>query len=281
MCPFAGHCHAELPAAPDFPVWLLPGKAGKATAARLAAEGIADLREAPREGFVAAHELRIYDASRSGVAFHDRDAMAAATADWAYPRSFLDFETVAPAIPRWAGTRPYEAIPFQFSCHVQAEGGGLEHHGFLDLSGADPRRGCAEALLEVLGDRGAIITYNLATERGVICGLAEQFADLREALLACAARLVDALPLVRAHYYHPQMMGSYSIKAVLPAVAPGLSYDDLDEVRDGLAAQRAYLEAIQPGATAERRAALHERLTAYCRLDTLTMVELVATLCDP
>ncbi len=279
-CPFTPHCHAGL-TGPAFPVSLLPGKIGKAKAAELAALGIADLRDAPREQLVDADALRIYDACRSGVAFHAREAMAAATAGWAYPRYFLDFETVAPAIPLWTGTRPYQAIPFQFSCHVQAFGGKLKHECFLDLSGADPRRGCAEALLAVLGDHGAIVTYNLPTERGVILGLAQRFADLRDALLACAARLVDALPLVRAHYYHPRMMGSYSIKAVLPAVVPALSYGDLDEVQDGLAAQRAYLEAIDPSVADERREALHAKLTAYCRLDTLAMVELVGTLCDP
>jgi hypothetical protein len=233
-------------------VGLLPGKSGKATAASLAAAGIVDLRDAPREAFVAPGELRIYDATRSGVAFHDRAALVAATADWAFPRYFLDFETVGPAIPLWAGTRPYQPIPFQFSCHVQASDGALAHHGFLDLGGGDPRRGCAEALLEALGEAGAIVTYNLPTERAAISSLADLFPDLRARLLACIDRLVDALPLVRAHYYHPQMLGSWSIKAVLPAAVPSLSYADLDEVQDGLAAQRAFLEAIDPQTSAER-----------------------------
>lgn len=65
-------------------------------------------------------------------------------------------------------------------------------------------------------------------------------------------------------------------KAVLPAAVPHLSYADLDEVVDGLAAQRAFLEAVDPGTSADRRQALHEKLTAYCRLDTLALVELLA-----
>lgn len=277
-CPFTGHCGNGLPAPPEFPVDLLPGKAGKATAAKLLAAGVADLRDAPASTFTAANERRMYEASCSGVAYHDRSALAAAAATWAFPRYFLDFETVGPAIPLWAGTRPYQAIPFQFSCHVQTADGGLEHHGFLDLRGADPRRGCAEALLQVLGNSGAIVTYNLPTERAAISGLAELFPDLRDPLLAYVDRLVDALPLVREHYYHPQMKGSYSIKAVLPAAVPHLSYDELDEVRDGQAAGRAYLEAVAPATTAERRDALHAKLWAYCRLDTLAMVELVGVL---
>jgi hypothetical protein len=278
-CPFTDYCHNGLAKGPDYPVGLLPGRSGKATAARLVADGVFDLRDAPREAFTGGAELRVYEATRSGVAFHDQAALVAATAGWAWPRAFLDFETVGPAIPLWAGTRPYQPIPFQFSCHLQAPDGALFHHGFLDLTGEDPRRGCAEALLAILGGEGAIITYNLPTERAAICHLADLFPDLRGQLLACVARLVDALPLVRAHYYHPQMMGSWSIKAVLPAAVPSLSYGDLDEVQDGLAAQRAYLEAIEAGTSVERRQALHEKLWAYCRLDTLALVELVATLC--
>lgn len=277
-CPFVGYCDRDAQPSPEFPVDLLPGKAGKATAARLLATGIVDLRDAPVAIFTAPSELRMYEASRSGQAFHDRAALAAATADWTFPRYFLDFETVGPAIPLWAGTRPYQAIPFQFSCHIQAADGGLRHEDFLDVSGADPRRDCAEKLLEVLGDAGSIVTYNLPTERAAISSLAELFPDLRAPLASCITRLVDALPLVRAHYYHPQMKGSYSIKSVLPAVAPHLSYDALDEVKDGQAAGRAYLEAAAPTTTPERREALRTSLRAYCELDTFAMVELVRLL---
>ena len=57
--------------------------------------------------------------------------------------------------------------------------------------------------------------------------------------------MVDLLPIYREHYYHPAMMGSWSIKAVLPTIAPDLDYSNL-EVGDGGAAQEAYLRAIWP-----------------------------------
>jgi hypothetical protein len=277
-CPFTSHCGKGVPPTPEYPVDLLPGQAGKATAAKLRAAGVVDIRDAPAATFTAANERRMYEASRSGEAYHDRAALSAAAADWAFPRYFLDFETVGPAIPLWANTRPYQAIPFQFSCHIQTVDGGLEHDGFLDVSGTDPRRDCAEKLLQVLGHTGAVVTYNLPTERAAISGLADLFPDLSAPLMACVARLVDALPLVRAHYYHPQMKGSYSLKAVLPAVAPHLSYEDLEEVQDGQAAGRAYVEAVAAGTTPERRDELHSKLWAYCELDTLAMVELVRVL---
>ncbi|HUQ53003.1 MAG TPA: DUF2779 domain-containing protein, partial [Gammaproteobacteria bacterium] len=94
-------------------------------------------------------------------------------------------------------------------------------------------------------------------------------------LEALDARIVDLHPPTRRHYYHPAMQGSWSIKAVLPTVAPDLSYGALGEVRDGLAAQSAYLEAIKPGTTDARRAALRRALLDYCRQDTLALVKLV------
>jgi hypothetical protein len=39
----------------------------------------------------------------------------------AYPLYFADFETVNPASPRLAGTRPYDQLPFQWSVHVQRQ----------------------------------------------------------------------------------------------------------------------------------------------------------------
>jgi hypothetical protein len=57
-------------------------------------------------------------------------------------------------------------------------------------------------------------------------------------------------------------------------VAPDLSYSSLREVNDGQAAQRAYLEIINPGNPKNRRKKLEEELRNYCQLDTLAMVRL-------
>jgi hypothetical protein len=107
----------------------------------------------------------------------------------------------------------------------------------------------------------------------------QRFDDLAPALEAIAARIVDLLPVVRDHYYHPDMRGSFSIKAVLPARLPELSYDALPSVKDGRAAQVAFQEAISPETTPQRRDEIRDHLLAYCKLDTLAMVELTRSLC--
>lgn len=272
-CPYRAHCGKLSPGA-DYPVELLPGAAGKKAAQALRDLGHADLRDVPADALERADHRRIHAATRDGIPYKDDAGFADAIREWPTPRYYLDFETVAHAVPVWIGRRAFEAVPFQFSCHIRHADGKLEHREFLDLTGDDPARACAEALLTAVSDRGAIVTYHLATERGCIQALARQCPDLSQALHACVDRLVDLLPLIQAHYYHPEMRGSYSIKQVLSAAVPHLSYAALPGVQNGLQAQRAYKEAVAAETSLSRREAIQRELLAYCQLDTLAMVEL-------
>jgi hypothetical protein len=166
-------------------------------------------------------------------------------------------------------------LPFQWSCHIERRRGELEHAEFLDFRAEPPMRSVAESLLATLGTEGPIVVYT-PYERRMLNELAARYADLAPGLVALAARIVDLHPPTRQHYYHPAMRGSWSIKAVLPTVAPDLSYETLGEVRDGLAAQTAYFEAIAAGTSEPRRAALRRALLEYCRYDTLALARLVA-----
>jgi hypothetical protein len=88
------------------------------------------------------------------------------------------------------------------------------------------------------------------------------------------SRLFDLHPIVKQYFYHPDMRGSFSIKAVLPVIAPNLSYEGLSEVRDGTGAQVAYLYAtLDPTTSAARKDELDAALRKYCRQDTWAMVE--------
>ncbi len=190
-----------------------------------------------------------------------------------YPRYYLDFETVQFAVPRWPGTRPYQQVVFQWSCHVEHALGELEHRAFLDTSGAAPLRAAAEALLAALGETGPIFVYH-DFEKWRLMEMAAAFPDLAPRLEVVTGRLVDLLRLTRQHYRHPALNGSYSLKTVLPTVDAELDYAALGEVKDGLAAQAAYHEASDPATTPARRAELREALLEYCALDTLALVRL-------
>ena len=271
-CEFGSYCTACAPR-PAWPISLLPNT-GRKLAARWAEEGVFELTDVPAGGLTNPLHVRIQQATAGGAAYHDVDGARRATADWAWPRSYLDFETIAFAVPRWVGTRPWQQVPFQFSVHIQDETGDLEHREFLKLDGCDPRRACAEALVQTLPETGAIIAYNAAFERTCITQLATVFPDLQKELEQRAARIVDLLPVTRNHWYHRDQKGSWSIKAVLPTIPGDASYDDLG-VADGSAAQAAYLEAIHPDCDTERREQLDSDLRAYCALDTRAMIVLL------
>ena len=179
-------------------------------------------------------------------------------------------------MPIWEGTRPYQQIPFQFSVHRLGRTGRATHHAFLDLSGGNPGRAFSQALITACGECGPVFVYNAAFETTRIRELADRYPSLAPALHAINDRVVDLLPVARQHYYHPSQQGSWSIKAVLPALCPDLGYDQLDGVQDGGMAQQAYLEAIAPATSAGRKAELERQLLAYCCLDTWAMVRLWA-----
>lgn len=270
-CNFRGWCSRHLPPPAEWPVDILPGTDGKRVVADWAGRGVADLRSVPANAIKSEKLKRVHSATCSGEPYHDRASIVEETSRWAYPRIYLDFETIQFAVPRWIGTSPFEQVPFQFSAHVEARDGSVAHHCFLSTDGADPRRSCAEALVQ-LPAIGAVIAWNMSFERGCLKGLAQAFPDLSAALDSLADRLVDLLPVVRRHYYHRDMRGSWSIKAVLPTIAPELAYETLQGVRSGTDAQMAYAEAIDPSTSEPRRETIRQALFDYCERDTFAMM---------
>ena len=279
-CEFAGHCGSREPPPPEWPIALLPNT-GKPVARAWAMKDTHDLRDIPEGALASPVHNRIHRATLTGETYHDLAGAIAATSGWAFPRAYLDFETIAFAVPRWIGTKPYQQLPFQFSCHVETADGVIAHHEFLSVDGTDPRRACAEALVRCLGQSGvgSVIAYNASFERRCIIELAEAYPDLGPELRGIASSLVDLLPVTRANYYHRDQRGSWSIKAVLPTVASELDYGGL-EVKDGGSAQQAYLEAIALEPSDLRQQAIEAALRAYCKRDTEAMVVLLKRLCQ-
>ena len=269
-CPFRNHC-APADQQPEYPITLLP-RGGK-TVEALAEAGYRDLREVPEDLLENPLHQLIHQVTLSGKPYLGPKAARSLQA-LGWPRYYLDFETIQFAVPIWAGTRPYQQLPFQWSCHVEQKGCDLEHREFLDLSGKPPMRDFAETLLHAIpSDGGPILGYNNGFELGILRGLAEMFPDLSTPLLALEDRFFDLLTLVRQNYYHPAMKGSRSLKVVLPTIAPDLNYDSM-AVQDGGMAQEAYLEAIQPETSDTRREEIWDELLAYCGVDTMALVRM-------
>ena len=155
-----------------------------------------------------------------------------------YPLYFLDFETFKQAIPEFDGIRPYMRIPFQYSLHyIEKEYGELRHKEYLAQSGIDPRRELAERLVKDIPQNVCVTAYNMGFEKSVIRELAELFEDLSDKLMNIHDNIKDLMiPFQKRWYYTKEMEGSYSIKAVLPALYPNdpdLNYHNLPGVQNG------------------------------------------------
>jgi hypothetical protein len=281
-CPFLAHCVPDVDG-PEYPVEILP-RSNRLVAA-LKAEGYDDLRAVPGDRLERAIHQKVYRVTKSGQAeLSDQGRQIARSLP--YPRYYLDFETIGFAVPRWAGTWPYQQVPFQFSCHIELAPGIVAPTGFLSTDGQDPRRAFAEALInavnaKLFADRGMefnpmgpVLVYNAPFERSRIKELAEHLPDLAEQLLEINERMIDLLPITREHYYHPEMRGSWSLKAVLPTIGADLGYEGM-AVANGSMAQEAYLEMIDPQTPFERHHQLRESLSDYCAMDTYALLQLV------
>ena len=103
--------------------------------------------------------------------------------------------------------------------------------------------------------------------------------ELRVELEALEHKLIDLLPVIREHVYHPAFLGSFSLKYVLTPLVPDLTYDDLVIV-DGLVAsvEIARLLFVAQKIAPEERDRVRQDLLNYCERDTWAMVKLLERL---
>jgi hypothetical protein len=152
-----------------------------------------------------------------------------------YPLFFLDYEGTRCALPSAAGGRPYGQVAFQWSCHViDNPGASPRHVEWLDTENENPNVGFLESLRKLLGEQGTIyhwadyevtVTREIADEiRGdaskadLVSWIDRNWGRGRGKNEVKSERTLDLLEISRAHFYDPAMMGSHSIKKVLPVV---------------------------------------------------------------
>ena len=210
-----------------------------------------------------------------GTTYIDKDEIRNFTNGLSYPLYFLDFETIGPAVPIYQGSRPFQQLVFQYSLHIQySPNSEIIHREYLANPKEDPRIGFIEQLIRDCGDIGDVIVYNIGFERGKLNDLIKVFPQYKDDLEEIVNRLKDLMiPFQQKWYYTPEMKGSYSIKYVLPALVPELSYDGLP-IKEGGAASNTFLSMVNgtfDGDFEETRTQLLE----YCKLDTYAMVKIL------
>ena len=240
--------------------------------------GVASIRDVPDDFELTEIQRRACTSVQTGEPWYDIDGLKAALAGLRYPFFFIDFETVNRAIPRFAGMRPYDQLPFQWSEYVQrSPGDEPEHHEFLAADASDPRLDFIHSLCGALGESGSIVVYNAAFESQRLSELALWLPEFADQIKTIQARLWDLLPVVRNHVYHPAFAGSYSLKAVLPALVPEMTYEGM-AVTNGQDAGLAWEKLIRGSLDQAERDQIRKALLAYCGQDTLAMIRLVGRL---
>jgi hypothetical protein len=273
LCEFFKVCNKPLPV--DH-VTMLP-RISATKLASLTELGVTSIRDIPSGFSLTEAQKRACQCVRSGEPWFGK-GLKKALSELECPLYFMDFETLGLAIPRFAGMRPYDPIPFQWSVHVQEKPGTeLDHLEFLAMDSSDPRPAFLKELCEVLGKKGKIVVYNQGFESGVLSNLARWIPGYESAVENIQGRLWDLLPVVRSQTYHAKFQGSYSLKSVVPALVPGMTYEGMD-VAEGEQAGVVWETMIHGELDESEKKKAREALLAYCRQDTLAMARLLEVL---
>mgnify|MGYP001619809360 CR=1 FL=1 len=189
-----------------------------------------------------------------------------------FPISFLDYETFPCAIPRFDGYRPFDQIPFQFSVYVlDGADKELRHHEFIYTVTDNPGEQFIFALKKYLPPIGSIIVWNKRFETGINTKLGERFSEEAAALSAINSRVVDLEDVFKQqHFVHPGFKGKTSIKNVLPALVPELSYKKLD-IREGGTASDTWNKIVTNVYDKKEAEQKTKNLLEYCKMDTYAM----------
>ena len=138
----------------------------------------------------------------------------------------------------------------------------------------------AKQLIDDCGKKGSIVVYNLSFEAGVNKTLAKKYRKFAKELCTINDRMVDLLIPFRSRYlYHPGQQGSASIKAVLPAFVPDMSYERL-EIPQGTEASRLGELIVSGNLPKSDFSRVVNGLREYCEQDTLAMVRLLQVIYD-
>ena len=283
-CEFRSHCYGSLPA--DDLAYLPISKSNKwdkIANLRKQASSILDIQPNGNFTYAERDKIKAAQAALRTGRIVIQPGLAAVLAGIRTPLAFVDFETLAVAIPRYPGMKPWQAVPMQYSVHMLKRGGLLEHREFLaETDGSDPRIAFIENLLRDIAEAQTVAIWS-PYEKTVLTKLAEVFPKYADRINAVIAKLWDMCRTFKDNVYHAEFRGSFSIKTVLPALLPELSYDDLKIA--GLAASGdsvlpAWNLMSDPSASLEERQRIRQELLRYCERDTIGMYYLLTALVE-
>lgn len=271
LCDFMGYCWKDVPDNSVFDLAFLD----RNEKFKLYDEGYRKLSSLPDDLPLNAKSKTQVRSFQKQEAIIDIPKLSGFLKNLSYPLHFLDFEAFMPAIPLFAGTRPYQFIPFQYSLHYKEHPGKKTlHHEFLAQPGTDPRELFLTGLLKDTRTSGKIVVFDKNFEKQVLQKLIKDFPSYKKKIEDLISRLVDLrIPFHHQYYYHPAMKGNYSLKSIVSAIRPELNYDNFTITNGGIAS--VIFERLQEEKDPGKIHRMKNQLREYCKQDTLALVRLL------
>jgi hypothetical protein len=278
-CTTSKHSNVDLP---EYPVHAI-ARIHKKKLTELVDSNILSIHDVPEDFELSDNQRRQVDTAQSGKEYIDRAGISEFLQTMQYPLAFLDYETYPSAIPKYSGYRPYQQIPFQFSLHViESPDGESVHYDFIYTDQGCPDEYFAQALQKHLPKTGSVVVWNQKFEKGLNEQTGDHLPDYKNFMQEVNARVVDLMiPFYgkTTMYDHPEFKGSASIKYVLPALVPKLSYKKM-HIQEGGTASDTWNRIVSGEYSEEDKNMKIRALKDYCHLDTLAMVEIWRVLKD-
>lgn len=274
-CDFRGQCWKAVPVYSPF---TLAG-ISRSEQGRLYDAGYHDYTTLPADETQALPDmtrLQVHTAKKNDLHV-DKESLRSYIRSLGEELMFVDIENFQPAIPRYEGTSPFSQLPFGYSLHHLKADGTLTQHVFIAEPGADPRREFLFDFLNATEGTCKILAYDVSAENQILKLLRKAFPDHQRKIDERLSRMADLMrPFSMGWYHHPKMMGSISLKYVLPALVPDLSYDNI-AIKSGNHAMAVY-DGLEKETDLFARAEKLDALKEYCTLDTLAMVRIYQVL---
>ncbi len=264
-CPCISLCHPNLPEKSIYHIPALhPQKKRELKDSR-----ILEIKDIPDSFPLSPKQTLIKNIIKSNTPYLNATGLSDFLNTFVFPIYFLDYETYPLAIPIYKGYKPYQHMVFQYSLHIVESDGTMMHQEYLETELGDPSVNLIKKLKEDIKDAASVVVWNKTFEFERNKDIAGLYPEYKEFLDDVNSRMIDLADFINKELYiHPDFLGSWSIKNVLPVMVPDLSYKKL-AVNKGDQAMLVWWELIH---TTDKSKA--KELLEYCGLDTLAMVKI-------
>ena len=225
------------------------------------------------EDELSGNQLKVLLAAKSNAPVINKNIIEKFYNQVRYPIYFLDYETYSSAIPFVEGVKPHAHIPFQYSVHIKQEEDALElqHFEYIAEKAELPLK-MIQCMEKIIGPKGSVVSWHKSFENTRNKEMAIIYPSKAKFLNSISERTIDLEDIFKGGYVDIEFGGSTSIKKVLPAIIPDLSYDNM-EVANGTDAMEAFTRMLNISSVIEK-GKLRDKMLNYCKLDTMAMVKI-------